>query len=228
MSQHGRYSYKGGSAFLVEPLDEKEMGFLEQTRQKPRIPARAKVTLPQPHSAFHVMADLAAFVAFDAARLTNNAKSAVEMFDREFSLLYHGPQMNSLLNMYRAADLASKDQSNSIPDHYVGASGFKPEYKDSEHPEQDQTHHFSAHLSLGINGRSITNFVRNVRDNQGDANLGQAAHEMGAGLKAAADNNKVSDLISVGYRIRNKFCGDGGRGLTYQEYRPIRTDILGR
>jgi hypothetical protein len=226
MSQHGRYSYTGGNEFFIEPLDEKPTGVLEQNLQKPRVP-QSRPAVSQGHTACHVMADLASFVAMDAVRLTNNAKSALEMFDREFSLLYHGPRMNSLANMNRARELAAAGNSNSIPDRYVGPTGFKPEYEDSVNPDEDQTHHFSAHVSMGINGRSVMNFARNALDNQGDANLGEAGYEIGADLTTAAEKNQVSDLFSVGYRIR-KLCNERGRGLTYEEWRPIRTDVLRR
>ena len=179
-------------------------------------------------SACHVMADLAGFVAHDAVRLTNNAQSALEMFDREFSLLYHGPQMNSFANMNRARQLARDGHSNSVPDQYVGAGGFRTNYKDSEHPTEDQTHHFSAHVSMGINGRSITNFGRNILDNAGDANLGEAAYEIGAELKAAATKGNVFALNTVGYRIRSKICDPTRHGLTYDEWKRIRSDILRR
>jgi hypothetical protein len=227
MTQYGRYKYDGGSRFPNSPYDEEPTGLLEQNLQKPRVP-QSFPAASQAHTACHVMADLASFVAMDAIRLTNDAKSALEMFDREFSLLYHGPQMNSLVNMNRARELAAAGNSNSIPDRYVGPTGFKPEYEDSENPDEDQTHHFSAHVSMGINGRAFTNFARNALDNQGDANLGEAGYEIGAGLTTATKKNQRYDLASVGSRIRNKLCSERGRGLTYEEWIPIRTNVLSR
>lgn len=134
--------------------------------------------------------------------------------------------MNSILNMATAQLLARDDTGYAIPRQFRGAEGFKREFRDSEHPMEDQTHHFSGHLSLGINRRALTNHYRNATDNVGDANLGQAAYEVGRKLSGGAQRGHVFGFNNLGAYIRRKFCTAVGRGMTYDEWTRLRAAVF--
>lgn len=108
------------------------------------------------------MADIAqdvATVAIDRDR--DDARSALEFFDAEFSRMYHGGPIKG----YKDADRWRNGQGRAQSMQYYASngSGFKPEFRDTgKEPfpiggyDAEQTHHFSFYLSLGINTR-ITN-----------------------------------------------------------------------
>ncbi|HJP93641.1 MAG TPA: DUF4214 domain-containing protein [Pyrinomonadaceae bacterium] len=191
-----------------------------------------------PQTPCHIMADIAQAVADDAIRASNNsAHAALTAFDQNFSFLYHGPRLNSLANMRAAAPGTGR----ALPDdqgRYIGGQGFQPQYQDSapalpppnqdlQGPTADQTHHFSAHLSLGINRRPFTNFYRNITDNDGDSRLGFAAYAIGRKLRGEADRGSVNGLRIIGEYIRRNICtGSAGRGLEPGDWAVIRRTLL--
>ena len=197
--------------------------------------------LPQntpPQTPCHIMADIAQAVADDAIRASNNsAHAALTAFDQNFSFLYHGPRLDSLANMRAAAPGTAR----ALPDdqgRFIGGQGFQPQYQDSapalpppnqddQGPTADQTHHFSAQLSLGINRRTFVNLYRNVFDNDGDNRLGTAAYNIGRKLRGGADRGNVNGLRIIGEYIRRNICtGSAGRGLEPGDWAVIRRTLL--
>lgn len=180
-----------------------------------------------PQTPCHIMADVAQAIATDAVRLTNNPQDALKEFDRQFSVLYHGPPMTSVANMEESRRLNYRGKSGrSIPARYVGSEGFLPKYKDSEAPHEDQTHHFSAHMSLGINRRMYVNAFRNFVDNAGDDALGEKAYAIGRMLKGGADRGNVGGLNVIGEYIKRNICTDRGRGLSPGQWGSIQLAII--
>lgn len=198
-----------------------------------------------PRTPCHIMADIAQEVANDAIAAADSVPNAtpeersinaLAQFDHNFSLLYHGPRLNSYENM----KIAAPGTGRALPDEqgrYIGGEGFQPRYQDSgpvlpppgQHingPTADQTHHFSAHLSLGINRRKLANAWRNLFDNQGDASLGQAAYEIGRKLSGAAERGNVVGLRRIGDYIRQRICHSRGRGLDPGDWAVIRRSLL--
>ena len=195
-------------------------------------PAAQQPQVPQ--TPCHMMADVAQAAATDAINANpNNPQAALAQFDEVFSFLYHGPRMNSYENMKAAAPGTGRwlPPNNG---QWIGGAGFQRRYQDSDPalpppdqfvqgPESDQTHHFSAHLSLGINRRMFANEWRNLRDNTGDARLGQAAYEIGRKLSGMADRGNSNGLRIIGEYIRRNICtGNAGRGLDPRDWEMLR------
>jgi len=164
------------------------------------------------------MADIAQDEANDALfQNPHNARAALEVFDKRFSTLYVGGPM---YDAYHAFRLRSGDQGQiNRHDPIVGGDGFRNEYKDSGSdpnpkiagPKADQTHHFVAHLSLGINKAFwTTGWGIKHEDNQGDVNLSRAAYRMGVQL-----HDRPSMLNRIGTWIRRTICDGTGHGLYY-------------
>jgi hypothetical protein len=164
------------------------------------------------------MADVAQSEA-DTAMYQNpdNFDAALKQFDRTFSTLYVGGPMVSLAEAKRLSPGNLRTINPNEP--FTGGSGFRSEYKDSGSephpiggPRADQTHHFAAFLSLGINRQSAIYAYRHYvkGDNQGDLNLGQAAFGMGTQLRRSGS---MSTLKEIGAIIRRDFCVGPGHGL---------------
>ena len=96
---------------------------------------------------------------------------------------------------------------------YPGA--FKPEYRDSLNPNEDQSHHFAAFVELGtfsgkfaadeyayiLDGRHIKGEHGEDLYNPNDVNLGRAGAELGGMLKSGAKKTN-----EVGPWIRDHIC----------------------
>ena len=76
----------------------------------------------------------------------------------------------------------------------------------SKHSDADQTHHFAAFFSGGINAHSSA-LLHNLNDNSGDVNLGNASYDLGADLAAHPEK-----LRRIGAIIRSQICDRAMRG----------------
>ena len=128
---------------------------------------------------------------------------AVERFDKAFSQAYLsndgiGKSFGSALEFFL------KDIKPSVPRSWWGESGFRPEYQDHE---GEQTHHFVAFLSAGINNQALASSLHQLTDqnNKADLLLGNAAYTLGRGLR-----NYPAQLDWVGKTIYFTIC-DGKR-----------------
>jgi len=140
----------------------------------------------------------------------NNPAKALSAFDDQFGVIYDGRAMKSIYDEYHLARYGP--QGWTINHRYIGETGFKLEFMDtgeeniSRHFDADQTHHFGAFFSAGINGHSAS-LLYNLTDNSGDVNLGNAGYDLGRDL--AAHPNK---LRRIGAIIRSKICDRAMRG----------------
>ena len=157
------------------------------------------------------MADVAQREADAALRShPNDPQAALREFDKSFSTLYHG---EPITNAFAARRVRGGD-GRTITGVPLDGSGFRNDFKDSgsDGPNSDQTHHFSAYLSLGVNNDSGLQWLMKryhmSGDNTGDQNLGRAAYYDGTQLRA--DPNR---LRNIGNEIRQNICSGPGRGL---------------
>lgn len=145
------------------------------------------------------MARRAQQIANSARGQLGNTQAAVEQFDRNISQAYLGN--NGLGKTYKSAwDFFNARVRAQVPSSQLGESGFKPEFQDHE---GDQTHHFAAYLSAGINGQLLAASAHMLTDltNQADKSLGTAAYNLGERLTANPTN-----LMTIGNRIRHDIC----------------------
>jgi YD repeat-containing protein len=172
--------------------------------------------IEDPQTPCHIMADVAQNEANDALMQNpNDARAALAQFDKTFSTLYVGGPFTSSYQAYRWRGGDGRTINPNYP--FTGGDGFRNEYKDSGHdpnpliagPKADQTHHFAAYLSLGVNGVAYATIYGEIReDNQGDLNLSRAAFHMGFNL-----HNSPSSLRNIGLYIRRSICDGPGHGL---------------
>ena len=162
------------------------------------------------------MADVAQNEADDALMQNpGNDWAALQQFDKTFSTLYVG---GPFTNSYRASRWRGGDGRTINPNFpFTGGDGFRKEYKDSGSnpdpliagPKADQTHHFAAYLSLGVNDVVFATAYGILRDdNKGDVNLSRAAYRMGSHLR-----NRPFGLRNIGVWIRRTICSGRGHGL---------------
>jgi hypothetical protein len=175
--------------------------------------------IDDPQTPCHIMADVAQNEANDALMQNRgNDRAALAQFDRTFSTLYVG---GPFTNSYQASRWKAGD-GRTINRNYpfTGGDGFRNEYKDSGSnpnpliagPKADQTHHFAAYFSLGINDVVFATTYGILReDNQGDINLSRAAYRMGSDLRRQPFN-----LRNIGAFIRRLICSGPGHGLYEQ------------
>jgi RHS repeat-associated protein len=137
----------------------------------------------------------------------NDPNKALRAFDDAFSKLYIGHAMRTYA---QAVDLYQHSPHNSS--RYTGQTGFRDEFLDSENgkidrsPDTDQTHHFAAYFSGGINGQYTATTAHAWEDyykhnNKGDYNLGNASYGIGAQLRS-----DPSLLNNIGNMIRKTIC----------------------
>src|SRR5262249_49314388 len=151
-------------------------------------------------------ADLAA----NAQRLADKAlkesngdeAKALEAVDHALSQLYLGN--NGIgRSITDAITFFRKDIQPQTYDLY-GYQDFKPQYQDTLVPNSDQTHHFVAYFSAGINGQAFVAMLHEQftdRNNPGDRRLGNMAFAIGFYLK-----DHPSDLRNIGEEIKKRIC----------------------
>jgi len=161
------------------------------------------------------MAAVAQQQANRALRQTHgNASAALSAFDSRFAKIYAGLPMNSIAN---AIDLWNNGPIHrTIGSRYLGETGFKTRFMDTDaaelakHGDADQTHHFAAMFSTGINSTGInwlSSTLHNRNDNDGDQRLTNAAYDLGSRL--ASD---PGSLKKIGAMIRSDICDPKTRG----------------
>ncbi len=141
-------------------------------------------------------------------------KKALEKFDQNFSNFYVGRSVGktykSANNLWRDSRRKASDPKSLKPkadSFFRGVTGFKDEFKDSNRPNEDQTHHFAAYLSTGINDQLAAATAHQAQDvalqlNVGDGGvLGEIAYSIGEQLRK--DPKK---LENIGATIRKYIC----------------------
>jgi hypothetical protein len=178
-------------------------------------------TVPQARNDNHTrdacghMADVAQQQANRALRANgNNPSRALAAFDRGFSRLYAGRSMASVRDIAHLAYYGPVGRT--INPYYFGETGFKQGFMDtdpdnvSHHANADQTHHFTAMFSAGINTTGlnwISSTLHNINDNDGDVRLTNAAYDLGTALAGNPNN-----LRNIGSLIRSSICDRAMRG----------------
>src|SRR6266478_1302423 len=93
------------------------------------------------------------------------------------------------------------------PQDLVYPGAFQPQFRDSLHPDEDQSHHFAAFVELGADTGSdgLTDLYADLLDrsprNDGDISLGMIGGVLGAGLTTG-----LIELSDVGKWIRQFIC----------------------
>lgn len=131
-------------------------------------------------------------------------------FDKRFSVAYTGAWIGTTkleAGVFAYQTWGSNLQPR-VPSSQLGAGGFPQNFRDgfpNNVNDSDQTHHFAAYFSGGINNQyDVVNYhwKNDVKQgNLGDTALGQAAYQMGAALR-----NDPSSLRNIGNYIRNHIC----------------------
>jgi hypothetical protein len=148
------------------------------------------------------MADIAQAFANEALRNNpKNYKAAVREFDNSFSTLYAGRPMRTTRDVWTSYLFGiGREQILELR----GDTGFKSKFRDGN----DQTHHFAALLSSGINASFFTATAQAlIQDailelNATDRDLGFAAYSIGKTV-----DTRSYGLMSIGYVIRRDICG---------------------
>lgn len=157
-------------------------------------------------------AQWAANKAIEQARVDPRSGNALGWFDSIFSEQYLG---HPIATLRQGWDLKSGTglKGSKIDSFWRGSTGFKGDYKDSQWGSTnngDQTHHFAAYLSAGINGLGFSSFAHQMGDvaqlNLGDVWLGSAGYNIGEGLRVGRNN-----LSQIGDDIRKVICDDRKR-----------------
>jgi len=121
-------------------------------------------------------------LANDAIKQAGGADSyALELFDRAFSQAYLGN--NGIgTGLFSAIAFFLKDIKPKVPIAELGEEDFKTEFQDHE---GEQTHHFAAFLSAGINGQNLPAMLHMGTDfnNKADRSLGWKAYGFGSALQ---------------------------------------------
>ena len=208
---------EGGS----ENTGNNEAYYLDETNEvfaEPQEPAKVSHDKYRndPQTPCHIMADVAQNEANDALMQNRgNDQAALDQFDKTFSTLYVGGPLTDSFEAFRWRGGTGRTINSNFP--FTGGDGFSEKYKDSGKnadpliagPKADQTHHYAAHQSLGINMLVLPQVVGLVReDNQGDINLSKAAYEIGFQLR-----RKPFNLRNIGAIIRRDICSGPGHGL---------------
>jgi hypothetical protein len=164
-----------------------------------------------PKTPCHIMAYVAQHEANKAlAQNPNDSNGALAQFDKTFATLYVGGPFTSANEAKRWK--AGNGRTINPYEPYIGGDGFRNEYKDSgtnpdpkiAGPLADQTHHFAAYFSLGINNvKSAYIYGTVTEDNVGDIKLGNKAFDMGVALR-----RNPNMLGYVGLYIRRNICSD--------------------
>ncbi len=151
------------------------------------------------------MADVAQQQADEALQANgDNPAKALSAFDDQFGVIYDGTAMKSVSDEYNL--FMHGPRGRTINHRYLGETGFKLRFMDSgpenisQHYNADQTHHFGAFFSAGINGHSLALF-HNLNDNSGDVNLGNKGYDLGVDLAA-----HPGQLRRIGAIIRLAIC----------------------
>jgi hypothetical protein len=136
------------------------------------------------------MAEVAEKVANLAIQATKGLnRNTLKMFDRIFSRLYLGNDgIGETLGS--AFDLYGLHIRGTIGFSYKGQAGFKEKFKEPNdegviEDNSDQTHHFAAFLSAGINNQQLAADLHRLTDlgNPPDIALGNAAFKLGFWLR---------------------------------------------
>jgi hypothetical protein len=141
-----------------------------------------------------------------------NAKKALAGFDNDFGRFYAGYPMNNGINIIRLRSSGGGGSNRQAPEYLFGQTGFRREFLETDSignlvgGHQDQTHHFAAMFSGGINRYWLETSVHNRGDNDGDQRLTNAAYGLGAALRK--DPNKLRD---IGNLIRSTICDQSKR-----------------
>lgn len=150
----------------------------------------------------------------------------VETLDHNFSKIWVGLPMNSMENVRKLAPGSVGGTGPTINARLGGQTGFKKKFWDGDAPDDpnyDQTHHFVAYFSGGINNMLLASFAHAVTDfrdrNTPDIDLGNAAYYLGFSLRTnttgsireGTRNNenaalRAQRIRSIASKVRREIC----------------------
>lgn len=141
----------------------------------------------------------------------------VKDVDKYFSEFYLGHPADTVANV---ADLTTMLGRGSLPDRkasgfFLGSGGFKSRFREPN--GGDQTHHFAALFSLGINGHGGAAGLHSGLDTNQDRLLSAAAYPLGDSLRrqTLGDTRNLRDegaegrarrVIGIADRVRREIC----------------------
>jgi hypothetical protein len=170
-------------------------------------------TMVRTKNACEKMADIAQQEANLAMSASDGTmKDALRLFDEGFSKQYLGHPVRSVSDAWNLYWNGVND--SHIESFYRGSTGFKDQYKDNQWGTvngTDQTHHFAAYFSAGINNMQTTANVHKAGDlfqlNTNDHALGTHAYSLGRAMRLEiAWRGKFEMLKNIGKIIRERFC----------------------
>ena len=144
-----------------------------------------------------------AYAGVQSAAIRQELQAAVRRFDDAFSERYTGRAMRTMDDINFLYETGGG--ARTITQYYLGETGFRTEFKEAGPRAglwNDQTHHFAAMFSGGINKAHWTTTYHNIFDNAGDRNLTNAAYDLG--VKFSQD--PIHMLKNIGKIIREKIC----------------------
>jgi RHS repeat-associated protein len=212
LSFFGRFMFSytmdvnAGGAFIT-PISSGGAGFGGQIGPITVSPGPKDPKLVNNSTACNAMAYIAWELASAAIEHNNGAtRAAVEEFDQLFSQAYMsnngiGKTPSSALGFF------DKNPKPGLDSSFWGQSGFKPIFKEKNVSDNsDQTHHFAAYLSAGINNQVVAASLHMMWDlknqNTADVKLGIAGLSIGGGLFANPEK-----LASIARTIAQEICG---------------------
>jgi hypothetical protein len=157
-------------------------------------------------------------IADNLAKAGMSGANALTALDQQFSQWYVGERITSLAVVpdflhqsgSHALGTSGSTLKHSLPESYFGPGGFPQKFSDRD-STQDQTHHFAAYFSAGLNsaeGTAKTHLLTDlIPGNTGDVNLGRVGYSLGSYLR-----NNPGRLKDIGALINTNVClGKGGR-----------------
>ena len=129
-----------------------------------------------------------------------NYGAALNEFDTLFGGFYAGGTMQTYRSAKRMSDVGALEATR--PNALTGEGDFRKEFQNERTPG-DQTHHFAAHLSSGINGTRLSSaFHAYEDDDNGDRRLTLAAYLLGGDLS----KTRGRGLASIEKAIKQDIC----------------------
>lgn len=125
-------------------------------------------------------------------------------FDKIFSNYYIGRPLDGVVaaaSLYWRGPVGRLVANDPNVNEMLGQGGLKDGFLENDNVASDQTHHFAAYFSGGINGMALTVVIHELGDHERDAALGNAAFEIGWLLRF-----NPAELKNIGKMIREKIC----------------------
>lgn len=124
-----------------------------------------------------------------------------DLLDEDFSTFYMVRRLASIDDAWALSPFGGGPTISPLP--FSGQGGFQQQFREGENLANDQTHHFAAYFSSGVNGMSLTSTIHYLLDdNDPDRDLGNAAWDLGSSLNMRTEGSIIVSKESAGTRLR--------------------------